>query len=147
MKGKIRHQKLIVGKDGHGSDTFKISLPTDWIKKINMNKNEIFSIIELEDNKITIKKEIKKMLLIEDEHGKWVNSFYDYRLENGILLFEQDWNGEIYMEALDSKTEKIIKKSYKPVYRFEDENIDLSTLEENSEQWIRACEIIGFEEL
>lgn len=32
----------------------------------------------------------------------------------------------------------------RPVYRFEDEGIDPSNLEEGSDEWDRACEIVDF---
>ena len=51
------------------------------------------------------------------------NQFYhpymnkvDYALENEILLFEDDWNGEIYRNGFDIKTEKVVKNCYRPVY-------------------------------
>jgi hypothetical protein len=75
------------------------------------------------------------------------NSLADYELENGILLFEKDWNTEIYRNGYDTINNCDSNKEYKPVYRFEIENIDLNKIEENSEKWYYATEIISFEEL
>lgn len=71
------------------------------------------------------------MLKIKNENVKWVGYQADYELENGILLFDTDWNGEIYTEGFDPKTEKSNGRRYSPVYKEVDE-----------EQF----EIIGFEE-
>lgn len=68
----------------------------------------------------------------------------DYELEDGTLLFEMDWNTEIYRNGF--KDGKDTNCEYKPIYRFQIENINLDSLEENSEDWYKATEIIGFEE-
>ena len=86
------------------------------------------------------------MLKIIDKHVKYVSSYADYKLENGVLLFGEDWNGEIYGNGFDEEKEKITGFEYKPVYRFEVENIDISKIEENSDEWNFYTEIIGFEE-
>ena len=55
----------------------------------------------------------------------------DYVLENGVELYSQDWNGEIYAKGYDRKNHKDTEYYYRPVYK-ELENEDF--------------EIIGFEE-
>ena len=35
---------------------------------------------------------------------------------------------------------------FKPVYRFEVEDIDLDQIEENSDEWFKAVEVVDFEE-
>jgi hypothetical protein len=84
------------------------------------------------------------MLKILKKHK---DNLADYELENGILLFEEDWNTEIYRNGYDTINNCDSNKEYKPVYRFEIENIDLEEIEENSEEWYRATEIVGFEEV
>lgn len=85
------------------------------------------------------------MLKIKNRSVKHISSHADYELEDGTLLFEQDWNGEIYGNGL--KNEKDTNKEYRPVYRFEVDNVDIDTLEENSDEWNSAMEIVGFEEM
>ena len=61
------------------------------------------------------------------------NQFYhynmnkvEYALENGILLFEEDWNGEGYRKGFDVKTEKVVKNCYKPIYKeIEPDNFEI----------------------
>ena len=86
------------------------------------------------------------MIKVKNVNVSFNGSIFDYELENGLLLHNNDWNLEIYSEALNSKTGEIIKNEYKPIYKYEEENIDISTLEENSAEWNNALEIIGFEE-
>lgn len=86
------------------------------------------------------------MLLIKETSVKWVSSYADYKLENGVLLFDMDWNGEIYRNGFDSISEKETNIEYKPVYRFQIDNIDTESeeYEKNSDYY---NEIIGFEEM
>lgn len=66
---------------------------------------------------------------------------YDYKLENGELLHTKEWNGEVYTVHNGGR-----ETTYKPIHRFENEGIDISTLEENSDEWNKACEIVEFKE-
>lgn len=50
-------------------------------------------------------------------------------IEDGSEIVLTGWNGESWNEG-------------RPVYRFEIDGIDLSTLEENSPEWDRAVEIV-----
>lgn len=143
---EIRNSNLILGKDGHGSLTTKISLPTKWIKELGFNLEDKQAIIEISNNKIVIRKKDFNMLLIKRSNFERMNNIVDYELENGILLYEMDWNTEVYTNGYDPEEEKETNVSYKPVYRFEIDNIDINNLEENSDEWNTACEIIGFEE-
>lgn len=74
----------------------------------------------------------------------------DYILENDVELFADDWNGEKYTDGwYFDKNENIYKMtglSYMPIYRWQEENIDISKLEENTNEWQKAIEIIAFEE-
>ena len=81
------------------------------------------------------------MLLIKEKN---VSNSINYVLEDGTELYEVDWNGEIYSNGF--KDGKDTNCTYKPVYRFQVENIDLDTLEENSKEYDEASEIIGFEQ-
>ena len=70
----------------------------------------------------------------------------DFVLENGIELYKKDWNGDKYTEGFDGINKAELNHCYVPVYRFEIEGIDINVLEENSEEWLRAVEIVGFNE-
>ena len=109
------------------------------LKEIEFAKND-------GGNKIIIKlkERMIDMLKIKERNVKYVNSIADYELEDGTLLFEEDWNGEIYRNGW--KDEKDTNKEYKPVYRFQLDNVDLNNLEENSDEWNYESEIVGFEE-
>ena len=79
-----------------------------------------------------IEKEDKNMIKIKEKNVKWVSSTADYELENGVLLFSKDWNGEIYGNGFDKENKIETNKEYKPIYK-----------EIAKEEF----EIIGFEEL
>lgn len=67
------------------------------------------------------------MLKIKNENIKVNGHWFDYELENGVLLHESEWNGEIYTVKTKSGEE-----TYRPVYA-EEEN-------ENG-----GFDIVGFE--
>lgn len=144
---EIRKNNIIINKDGHGSINYKMSIPKKWADELGFSEKNRNAIIEIIDNKIIIRKEEKNMLLIKNENVKYVSSVADYELENGLLLFEEDWNGEIYSKGFDPKNEKEINNEYKPVYRYELDNINIDDLEENSDEWNKALEIVGFQEI
>lgn len=140
---ELRKINLITNLDGHGSLNYKISLPKKWIDELGFTKEDRQAIVEFDNNKIIIRK-VKNMLLIKSENVDYISSKADYELEDGTLLFEEDWNGELYRNGL--KNEKDTNKEYKPVYRFQLDNVDLNNLEENSDEWNYESEIVGFEE-
>lgn len=70
----------------------------------------------------------------------------DYILENDVGLYSIDWNGEKYINGFNIEKNKITNKTYTPIRKFEVENIDISDIEENSEEWFELMEIAGFEE-
>ncbi|MCI9063293.1 MAG: hypothetical protein HFJ17_01635 [Clostridia bacterium] len=142
-----RKVNVSFGKNGNGFVTNKITLPVPWVKELGFNDNDRKAIIEFDKNKIIIKKEKINMLLIKNENGKHDHERYDYELENGLLLFSNDWNGEAYIRALDSKTNKWNNNSFKAVYRYDEEDVDISEVEENSVEWDRLVEVVGFEEV
>lgn len=141
---EIRKANIIFNKNGNGFQSNKITLPVGWIKEMNFSENDKQAIIEFDSNKIIIRK-VNNMLLIKGENVKYVSSTADYELEDGTLLFEEDWNGEIYRNGW--KNERDTNKEYKPVYRFQLDNVDLNNLEENSDEWNYESEIVGFEEV
>ena len=94
---------------------------------------------------IKLKERMSNMIKIKERNIKYVNSIADYQLEDGTLLFEKDWNGEIYGNGF--KDNKHTNLEYKPVYRFQLDNVDLNNLEENSDEWNYESEIVGFEEI
>lgn len=80
---------------------------------------------------------------------KWNNGEIDMVEIDGRLFALHGWNGEVWLrcwECLDKWTAASEKTfEIRPVYRFEIEEIDLETLEENSSEWDYAMEIVDFE--
>ena len=142
---KFRKANIMFNKTGQGSSTTRITLPVGWVNELGFTSTDRQSIIEIDKNKIIIRKGLNNMLLIKNRNVEYVSSFADFELEDGTLLFAQDWNGELYRngwrEGKDTNCE------YKPVYKFEIDNINLDDLEENSDDWNKAMESIGFEEM
>lgn len=52
---ETRILKIIKTKSGSGSDSFKISLPTPWIRSLGLDKGEMAK-VEFDDKKIVISK-------------------------------------------------------------------------------------------
>lgn len=85
--------------------------------------------------------------------GNWwaKKSIEIYKLDDGRCVAMNDWNGEVYGDCwevcgeqdMDVKQDGLV---FKPVHRFEVENINLDQIEENSAEWERALEIINFKE-
>lgn len=140
---EFRKANILFNKTGRGATTTRLTMPVGWIKEMGFNDKDRQAIIEIDKNKIVIRKAKKNMLLVKNQHVKYVSSFADYELEDGTLLFDVDWNEEIYKNGL--KDEKDTNHEYKPVYRFQIDNINLDDLEENSEEYDKALEIIGFD--
>ena len=142
---EIRKANILFNKTGQGSTTTRITLPVGWVRSLNFNEENRQALIEIDNNKIIIRKVEKEMILIKNRNVEYVSSYADFELDDGTLLFEQDWNGEIYCNGW--KNEKDTNCEYKPVYKFEIDNINLDDLEENSDEWNSANEIVGFEVL
>lgn len=79
---------------------------------------------------------------IKNKNIKKYGSYFDFELEDGTLLHTMDWNGEVY--TVKKNGEEI---TYKPIYKFEIDDIDLDSIEENSAEWNEAIEIIEFKEI
>jgi hypothetical protein len=73
------------------------------------------------NNRSQIDEEANKMINIKERNVVSVGEYFDYELENGVLLHQNDWNGEYY------EVDGVI---YRPVYQ------TVSDIQE---------EIIGFE--
>lgn len=142
---EFRKANILFNKTGQGSSTTRITLPVGWVNELGFTSEDRQSIIEFNIDKIIIRKVEKDMLLIKRKHVEYVSSYADFELEDGTLLFETDWNGELYRNGW--KNNKDTNCEYKPVYKFEIANINLSELEENSDAWNDAMEIVGFEEV
>lgn len=140
---EFRKANIITNLDGHGTLNYKMAIPKKWANELGFTNNDRISLIEINEKKIIIRKVGKNMLLIKDTHVMHVSSYADYELEDGTLLFEQDWNGELYRNGW--KDEKDTNYEYVPVYRFQLDNIDINNIEENSDEWLEAVEIVGFE--
>lgn len=142
---EIRKANVLYNKTGQGSITTRITLPVGWVRALSFKEEDRQAFIEIDGDKIIIRKVEKAMLIVKNRNVRYVSSCADYELEDGTLLFEQDWNGEIYRNGW--KNENNTNKEYKPVYKFEIDNINLDDLEENSDAWNEAMEIVGFEEI
>ena len=57
------------------------------------------------------------MLNIKNEMVKVNGHWFDYELENGVLLHESEWNGEVYTVKTDCG-----EAVYRPVYSEEENN-------------------------
>lgn len=67
------------------------------------------------------------------------------------------WNGERYFDCWEcdkpfwfngkySANQKSNEKyTFTPIYNYQIENIDLETIEENSDEWLNAVEIVDFD--
>lgn len=85
--------------------------------------------------------------------GNWwaKKSIEIYELDDGRRVAMDGWNGEVYGDCwevggeqdMDVKQDGLV---FKPVHRFEVENIDLDEIEENSDEWENALEIVDFME-
>lgn len=142
---EFRKANILFNKTGRGATTTRLTIPVGWIKEMGFNDEDRQAIIEIDNDKIIIRKVGREMILIKNRNVEYVSSYADFELEDGTLLFEQDWNGEIYRNGW--KNEKDTNCEYKPVYKFEIDNINLDDLEENSDEWNNANEIVGFEVL
>lgn len=140
---EIRNANILFNKNGHGSLTTRITLPVPFVRELGFNEDDREALIICEENQIIIRKKENDMLLIKKSI---VNREIDYELENGIQLFAEDWNGEIYGNGWNSSEEKNTGCEYRPVYRFQLEEKNLDDVEENSDEWDRLNEIVGFEE-
>lgn len=142
---EFRKANILFNKTGRGATTTRLTIPVGWIKEMGFNDEDRQAIIEIDNDKIIIRKVGREMILIKNRNVEYVSSYADFELEDGTLLFDQDWNGEIYRNGW--KNEKNTNCEYKPVYKFEIDNINLDDLEENSDEWNSANEIVGFEVL
>lgn len=70
-----------------------------------------------------------------------------YELNDGRKIAVSGWNGETWAECWEVFSDDSVWESFegKPVYRFEEEGIDVSSLEEGSPEWSRAVEFVGIE--
>ena len=144
---EVRKANVIFNKNGNGFTTNKITLPVQWIKDLGFTQEDRTAIIEITENRIMIRKEMTNMILIKNENIKYDYERYDYELESGLLLNSHDWNGEIYTRAYNPEKNEYNNNSFKPINRYEVDNIDISEIEENSTEWDKALEVLGFEEV
>lgn len=133
-------------KNGSGFPTARISLSVRALRNMNINEENRSVIIEELEDRIIIRKDAFNMLLIKNKSLKINGNMVDYELENGILLYSIDWNGELYGNGFNPDNKENTNCEYKPVYKYQLDNIDISEVEENSEEWYKLTEIVGFEE-
>lgn len=85
--------------------------------------------------------------------GLWWNGKYEtielYEIDGEIYAL-YGWNGEEYVSCWKCIDEYNADQNddseycIRPIYKFQEENIDLDTLEENSDEWYDATEIVDF---
>ena len=82
------------------------------------------------------------------EYGYWNNGTLPMVEVDGEIFVLAGWNGEKYTDCWKCKDQwtEIDDGEYslRPVYRFEDEEIDLDSVEENSEEWYKLTEIVDY---
>lgn len=88
--------------------------------------------------------------------GGWWNNrdielikFNDGHMHAGQVFALHGWNGEEYVkcwECVGDRNMDASEEEYclKPIHRFELENVDLDSVEENSDEWNRQCEFVDF---
>lgn len=82
--------------------------------------------------------------------GTWWNDRDIQLWKIGPDVYALDgWNGEAYLHCWKCTGKGLMDASeqeyeIRPVYRFEAEGIDLDNLEEGSNEWDHACEIVDF---
>lgn len=143
---ELRKINISFNKGGSGSLNSRISLPIKWTRELGFSEDDKKAVVEIDNNKIVIRKEVSDMILIKEKNVTYDYTLYDYKLENGMLLNVDDWNGDVYTRAFDPQVGLWNNNSFKPVYRYEIDNIDISNIEENSQEWNYALEILGFKE-
>lgn len=140
---EIRNANILFNKNGHGSLTTRITLPVPFIRELGFAEDDREALIICEKNQIIIRKKERDMILVKKRN---VSREIDYELENGIQLFAEDWNTEVYGNGWNPVEGKNTGYEYRPVYRFDIEHKSLDEVEENSDEWDRLSEIVGFEE-
>lgn len=67
-----------------------------------------------------------------------------YELDDGRQIAVSNWNGEIWGECWEVFPDGSTGERFeaRPVYRYQKEDIDLTTLDENSPEWDHATEIV-----
>jgi len=100
---EIRNAKMIVNKSGAGSNTFRATLPTSWIRKMELNEETRMLELEFNGKEIIIKnnKEENNMLELKKMIGKKMtlremdNEVLD-TIGGGESIFEygEEWWGE-----------------------------------------------------
>ena len=145
----VRNANMIFNKNGQGFVTTKITIPVTWAKALKFSKENKLGhiILDVKNERIIIKKGGINMVKIKNKNFKRVGHWVDFELENGVLLYGEDWNGEVYRTGFDEKNGKDNNYNYRPIYKFEQENLDITKIEENSNEWDEAFEIMGFEEI
>lgn len=84
------------------------------------------------------------------ERGKWEPIIEMVEVDGGVYAL-YGWNGEEYTDCWKCVDEWTVDpeepgKFYaKPICRFQAEGIELDSLEEGSDEWEDACEIVDYD--
>lgn len=83
--------------------------------------------------------------------GFWTGDPIKMMEIDGDIYALSGWNGEKFLDCWKCLDEWTVDPNEPgrfvatPVYRFQEEGIDLETLEENSEEWQNAVEIVDYD--
>ncbi len=86
-----------------------------------------------------------------EEYGNWWNDYKTELIKKDNRIFALNgWNGEEYIDCWECKDEFDIlneneRYCIKPIYKFQEEKIDLSLIEEDSEEWFDALEVVDYD--
>ena len=83
-----REAKMIVNKSGSGSNTFRATLPSKWIREMGLNEDNRDLILEFNEGIITIMSKEKQLELLVDEF-KSINFELKGSKESGYTLIEK----------------------------------------------------------
>lgn len=76
------------------------------------------------------------------EASKTRSDVYSYIMDDGKTYNFKGWNGEEWGDWWEEMNPDNCGTCARPVYRFDLEDIDLDTLEENGDEWNAATEIV-----
>ena len=83
--------------------------------------------------------------------GFWTGDPIKMMEIDGDIYALSGWNGEKFLDCWKCLDEWTVDPNESgrfvatPVYRFQEDGIDLETLEENSEEWQNAVEIVDYD--
>ena len=93
---EIRKMNVIFNKNSKGFTSTKIALPVPWVKELGFTETDKEATVEIEDNKITIKKST-------DDNKK------EFLINSAKKILEDLQKGETHIDRRESKKNKLNK--------------------------------------